>query len=106
VPGGIYEVCDDEPVTRMEFGEVCAGAIGVPPPRPGPRWLAALAGSTGELLSRSQRISNARLKGASGWAPRWKSVREGIPEAARQIGLGLARAASVQGLGARGERAS
>ncbi len=94
VPGGIYEVCDDEPVTRKEFGEICARALGIAAPRPIPRWITALGGGLVELLSRSLRLSNAKLRAASGWAPRWRSVREGLPEAIRQLGLAPAPAAS------------
>ncbi len=43
--------------------------------------VAALSGKTMKLLSRSQRMSNAKLKTASGWAPRWRSAREGLPAA-------------------------
>jgi hypothetical protein len=42
-----------------------------------------------ELISRSQRISNAKLREATGWAPRWPSVREGwraIAPALRELG--------------------
>jgi nucleoside-diphosphate-sugar epimerase len=92
VPGGVYEVCDDEPVTRKEFADVCARAIGAPAPGPIPRWLTRLGGSTLELASRSLRLSNAKLRAASGWAPRWRSVREGLPEAARQLGFAPAPA--------------
>jgi nucleoside-diphosphate-sugar epimerase len=87
IPGGVYTVADDEPVTREAFGAICAQAIGAPTPRPLPGWLTALGGKTAELLSRSQRMSNGKLKDASGWAPRLPSVREGMPEAARQLGL-------------------
>ena len=86
-PRGIYEVCDDEPMTRKEFGEVCARALGAPAPRPLPRWLTALGGGTVELMSRSLRLSNAKLRASSGWSSRWRSVREGMPEAAGQLGL-------------------
>jgi len=85
VPGGIYEVCDDEPLTRKEFGEVCARALGVRVPRPIPGWFPRIG--VLELMSRSLRLSNAKLRTASGWTPRWRSAREGVPEAARQIGL-------------------
>ncbi|HEY1905960.1 MAG TPA: NAD(P)H-binding protein [Myxococcaceae bacterium] len=91
-PGGIYEVCDDEPVTRKEFSEVCARVLGVPAPRPLPRWLTVLGGGILELMSRSLRLSNAKLRASSGWSPRWRSVREGMPEAAAQLGLARARA--------------
>jgi hypothetical protein len=30
-------------------------------------------------MTRSQRISNRKLRGAGGWAPRYPSVREGWP---------------------------
>ena len=102
VPGGIYEVCDDRPVTRREFGEVCARALGVPAPRPIPRWLTALGGSMIELASRSLRLSNAKLRAATGWAPRWRSVREGLPEAVRQLGLAAAHPAPGAQVGAHG----
>jgi nucleoside-diphosphate-sugar epimerase len=34
-------------------------------------------GSTGELLARSQRMSNDKLRQATGWTPRYRSAREG-----------------------------
>jgi 2-alkyl-3-oxoalkanoate reductase len=42
-----------------------------------PQWLGHLAGSLGELMSRSQRISNRKLRANSSWAPKYPSVREG-----------------------------
>jgi hypothetical protein len=38
------------------------------------------------LIARSQRISNRKLRGASDWAPRYPSVREGYPAAVAAIG--------------------
>ena len=99
-PGGVYEVCDDEPQTREEFGRVCAGAIGVAAPKPIPRWLGAIG--VLELMSRSLRLRNAKLRAATGWAPRWRSVREGVPEAARQLGLAAERTPSRAQVGAHG----
>ena len=91
-PGGIYEVCDDEPLTRKELGELFARTIGVGAPRPIPRWLSFIG--LFELMSRSLRLSNAKLRAATSWAPRWRSVREGVPEAARQVGLASERVSS------------
>ena len=34
-------------------------------------------GSVGEMLARSVRISNRKLRAASTWAPRYPSVRQG-----------------------------
>jgi len=78
LPAGAYNVCDDEPLTRREWADALAGAAGAPRPRLLPRWLAAVGGTTAELLSRSQRMSNAKLRRAAEWAPRWQSAREGL----------------------------
>jgi nucleoside-diphosphate-sugar epimerase len=99
-PGGIYEVCDDEPLTRSALGEVFARTIGVGAPKPIPRWLSFIG--LFELMSRSLRLSNAKLRAATGWAPRWHSVREGVPEAARQLGLAAERVLSRREVGAPG----
>ena len=77
VPAGTYNVSDDRPLRRREFVDALAEALGVPPPKFFPRWLAVLAGSLGETLARSQRIANGKLRAASGWAPRYPSVVEG-----------------------------
>jgi nucleoside-diphosphate-sugar epimerase len=85
VGAGIYNACDDEPLTRREWAALLAAAVGTKPPRVLPRCLSTLGGKTMELLSRSQRMSNAKLKTASGWTPRWRSAREGLPAAARAL---------------------
>jgi nucleoside-diphosphate-sugar epimerase len=79
-PSGIYNVVDDEPVTRREFYDALARVGGAPPPRFPPSWLWRLFGSVGETLARSQRISNAKFKAATGWTPRYRSAREGLTE--------------------------
>jgi nucleoside-diphosphate-sugar epimerase len=55
----------------------------LPSPRLPPRWMTWLGGSAAALLSRSQRMSNAKLKRATGWSPRWKSAREGLADSLR-----------------------
>ncbi|HEY4129849.1 MAG TPA: NAD(P)H-binding protein, partial [Gemmatimonadaceae bacterium] len=57
--GGTYNVCDDEPLTRREFADALAAAIGARSPKLIPHWLGAIGGSTMELLGRSIRMSNA-----------------------------------------------
>ncbi len=96
IGAGTYNVCDDVPVTRQEFARVLAEALGVPAPRQLPSWLSRLGGRTMELLSRSQRMSNAKLKAATGWAPRWRSVREGIPAAVAALNAGGSAAAPAR----------
>lgn len=85
VPAGIYNVVEDEPVTKRELFAALAEALNVPPPRFLPGFFARLAGSVGETLARSLRISNRRFKEQSGWAPAYPSVREGFPELVRQL---------------------
>ena len=76
---GVYNVADDEPVTRRNYADSLAAAIGAAPPKLIPAWLARLGGSIAELLSRSLRISNRKLRQETGWAPRYPSVPEAWP---------------------------
>jgi nucleoside-diphosphate-sugar epimerase len=76
-PAGAYNVVDDEPLPRREYVDALAEALGVTPPKLPPAWLARLLGSLGESLSRSQRMSNRKLRAATGWVPLYPSVREG-----------------------------
>lgn len=77
VPAGYYNVTDNEPLRRGEALELLAAALGARTPRMAPRWLSRVTGSVGDTLGRSLRLSNARFRQASGWAPKVPSVREG-----------------------------
>jgi nucleoside-diphosphate-sugar epimerase len=77
-PSGVYNVVDNEPLTRGEIGKTLAGILHVSPPRIPPPWTARLAGGLGETLARSLRISNNKLRNATGWSPTYPSVREGF----------------------------
>jgi nucleoside-diphosphate-sugar epimerase len=79
-PAGIYNVVDDDPVTKREFAEVMAAALGKKPPHHLPATAVKLVGKKAGYLVRSQRVSNRRFKEATGWAPRYPSVREGLPQ--------------------------
>jgi nucleoside-diphosphate-sugar epimerase len=85
VPAGIYNVVDDEPLTRRDYVDAMASAIGAKPPRFAPAWTAHLMGAVGELMSRSERISNAKLRAACDWAPRWASARAGWPHVVAEL---------------------
>lgn len=78
VPGGTYNVIDNEPLTRAELASTLARLLDVKLPRFLPAWIAKLGGSLGETLARSERISNQKLKGASTWRPSVSSAREGF----------------------------
>jgi nucleoside-diphosphate-sugar epimerase len=85
LPAGIYNVCDDEPLTRRAWADTLADAAGLPHPKLMPAWMLGLGGKSMALLARSQRMSNARLKAATGWQPRWPSAREGLKAAVAEI---------------------
>ena len=78
-PSGIYNVVDDEPVTRAEAGRIVASALGVKPPHALPRVLRAASPAAGKLLMRSLRVSNRRFKAATGWVPAHPSIRGSWP---------------------------
>jgi 2-alkyl-3-oxoalkanoate reductase len=82
---GTYNVVDDEPLTRREYVDSLAAAIGASPPKLPPRWLTRFGGSLAELMSRSLRISNRKLREETGWGPAFPSVREGWESVARLL---------------------
>ena len=78
VPAGVYNVVEREPMTRRELADGIARLLGVRAPRLLPPWLARLAGSVGETLARSLRISSRELEWASGWAPQYPTTVDGL----------------------------
>jgi nucleoside-diphosphate-sugar epimerase len=85
VPSGPYNVVDDEPLRRADYVATLAAALGVPPPRFLPAWTRKLFGAAADVMARSQRISNRRLRDATGWRPRYPSVREGFRATVAEI---------------------
>jgi nucleoside-diphosphate-sugar epimerase len=77
-PAGIYDVTDDQPLTHREQATVLAAAAGRSRFLRAPGRLARFAGPGGEVGMRSQRVSNRRFREATGWAPRWPSMAEGL----------------------------
>jgi nucleoside-diphosphate-sugar epimerase len=84
-PAGVFNVVDDEPLTRRQLASVIGQVAGVPAPRLPPSWVAVLGGSVGETIARSLRISNRALRTATGWRPEYPSGREGWRAAAEAI---------------------
>jgi UDP-glucose 4-epimerase len=67
-PAGTYNVADTDPPTNAEIDAALAAAVGIEAlrgraPQEGP-------------LARSQRVSNRRLREATGWAPRMRAGTE------------------------------
>jgi nucleoside-diphosphate-sugar epimerase len=85
-PRGIYNVCDDAPVPFAEYLRTFAASMGVPSPIRLPSFLSKwMFGDVFKYLSRSQRVSNARLKQVSTWTPHVRTVSEGWPIVAAQL---------------------
>lgn len=76
-PPGVYNVCDDEPLTWREYADALATAVGVTAWLRAPGRLTRLAGERAGPFARSLRVRNGRLRAATGWAPRYPSTREG-----------------------------
>lgn len=79
VSPGIYNVVDDEPVTREQFDRELARAVGRRRLRPLPRLVERLTGDKLDHVTRSQRVANEALRGTGAWLPQYRSVREGLP---------------------------
>jgi nucleoside-diphosphate-sugar epimerase len=77
VPGGVYNVVDDQPLTKRDFAAALAAAAGRTPWVRGPGRAARIFGDHLTSLTRSVRASNTRLRSTSDWAPRYPSAREG-----------------------------
>lgn len=76
-PAGTFNVVDDEPLTKAAYADALARAAGSKPWLRGPGRAALLLGDRITSLTRSLRVSNARFKEGTGWAPRYPSAREG-----------------------------
>jgi nucleoside-diphosphate-sugar epimerase len=79
LPSGVYNVCEDEPLTRGDHIEVVADLVGRKSLRRTMHRARRLGGSKVGLLARSQRVSNRAFRDATGWAPAYPSIREGYP---------------------------
>ena len=84
-PAGTYNVVGDA-LTWGEQMDALAGAVGVRrlafPPAAGVK----MAGKAAALMQRSERVSNAKFKKATGWEPAYPSSRDGWPAVVRQMG--------------------
>jgi nucleoside-diphosphate-sugar epimerase len=93
-PAGIYNVVDDEPVTRETYVRALASLIHAPRPHLLPRWMKVFLGVVSDPMSRSLRLTNARLKRETGWTPRYPSIHVGLPATVATMRPGRARSAA------------
>ncbi len=75
---GLYNVVDDAPLTRRDYVDAFSAAFDLPRLRLTPWWLLrAVGGSGAKALYASQRVSNARYREMTGWAPAFGDARVG-----------------------------
>ena len=77
-PAGIYNVVDDEPLTKKAYVRAVGAAVGKRPWLLLPGRLTSIGGKRSEVLTRSQRVRNTKFKEATGWSPSYPSAREGL----------------------------
>jgi len=79
-PTCVYNVAENEPVTRGVLLDALAKMAGYKRLRRLPNWLVRLVGGeVAELLMRSQRVSNAAFREATDWKPEFGSSQTGLP---------------------------
>ncbi|MBO0852829.1 MAG: NAD(P)H-binding protein [Nocardia sp.] len=76
-PAGVYNAVDDEPLTHRDYADALAIAVGQRRYVRIPGRAALLCGDRLTSLTRSLRVSNARLR-ETGWTPQYLSAREGL----------------------------
>lgn len=76
-PAGVYNVVDDEPLTRHDHAAVVAAVVGRDPRLRLPGRAAGMLGERAEVLTASLRVANERFSDVAGWRPRHPSAREG-----------------------------
>lgn len=82
VPAGTYNVCD-EPMTRRAVADAFATAFGTKRLRFVPQVVQrVMTRKPGDVLLRSQRVSNAKMRAASGWSPEFPDAGVGLLDVA------------------------
>lgn len=86
-PSGTYNVVEDNPSLQTDYAQAFADELHLPKPRKFPRWLGKLVmGGPANYILNSTRVSNKKFKEATGWTPKYPSVREGFREVAEVMG--------------------
>lgn len=84
MPGTVYDVVDDRPVSFSEMVETIAEYTESPRPRRVPAWIPRLvAPYMSRLMMMQVPLSNAKLKSELGWQPAYPTIREGLASLAR-----------------------
>lgn len=75
---GIFHLCDDEAAPPQDVIKFAAELINLPPPPEVAFEDADLSKMAQSFYSECKRVSNAKIKAATGWRPLYPSYREGL----------------------------
>jgi len=82
---GIYNICDDEPMTREEMDKVMAEAVNRSRLFRIPTFVMSKKSDFGDVWLRSLRVSNKKFKQETGWEPKYPSQKQGLKEVVAEI---------------------
>ena len=85
VPAGVYNVVDDEPLTKRQYADALEAAAGKRAWLRGPGPAANLFGDRLASLTRSLRVSNRHFREANSWQPQYPSARQGWLATAQSV---------------------
>ena len=85
VPGEDYLLADDQPSTLGEFTSLVAREMGAPPPTPilEEDLVPILGAWAVEAYTTCPRVDSTKARRDLGWAPRYRTIQEGVPVVVR-----------------------
>jgi nucleoside-diphosphate-sugar epimerase len=86
-PGGVYNICDDEPAPADLVLAYAAELLGVAPPPAVAFEEAGLSAAAQRFYAECKRVSNAKAKAQLGWSPAFPTYREGLRACLASDGL-------------------
>jgi len=75
---GVFHLCDDEAAPPQDVIKYAAELIGVPPPPEIAVEDAHLSAMARSFYAECKRVSNAKIKAATGWRPLYANYRDGL----------------------------
>ena len=85
-PSGTFNIVDDEPLTKRRYAEALAAAARTTMWLRAPGRAALLLRDRSTSLTRSLRVSNAKFRASTDWAPRYPSAHAGWIATAAALG--------------------
>lgn len=79
-PGGIYNLCDDDPAPPQDVIGHAAELLGVPMPPDIDFETAEMTPMARSFYAESKKVSNARAKAELGWKPHYPTYRAGLAD--------------------------